>query len=124
MEFTQKQAIEIYRVVRKLEYQDMDGMTANTLFNLREAFEPRFKFQDEQEKKLIDKLLCSVDNTGAITFPNVEAQKEYIGKISEIDRIKVDIAISKTKIDISGIKISPHDIGILREVAEIVFNNP
>ena len=58
-------------------------------------------------------------------LPNANYSFEKFGTVRvKDDEIKVDIAISKTKIDISGIKISPHDVGILREVAEIVFNNP
>lgn len=120
MELTQKQAMDAYRVVRKLEKQDMNGVCAKILFDARKALEPQFQFQDEQECKQIDALGCDVSETGAIGFPDDEARNKYIEKMEEISQLEVDVALEKKRFDIRDIKICPEDIEALESIVEIV----
>lgn len=121
MKITQKQAIDLYRVVRKLEYQDNDGVTALYLFELRKKLEPRFLFQDEQEKKSIGELECAIDENGTIAFPSVEAKEKYIEKMDELGNLEFELEIDeKRPFNISGYKMSANDIGIISEILPVV----
>lgn len=120
MELTQKQAMDAYRVVRKLEKQDMNGVCAKILFDARKALEPQFQFQDEQEGKQIDILGCDISDNGIIEFPDDEARNKYIEKMEEISKLVVDVDFEKKRFDIRDIKICPEDIEALESIVEIV----
>lgn len=123
MKITQKQAIDLYRVVRKLECQDNDGATALYLFEVRKKLEPRFLFQDEQEKKAIGELECAIDENGIIAFPNTEAKEKYIEKLGELEKLEFELDIDeKRPFNISGYKMSANDIGVISEILPVVCN--
>ena len=120
MKITQKQAIAAYRAVRKLEYQDMPGREAMTLFKMRSALEPQFKFQDEQEHKFVETLNCEINDNGSIDFPDDETRGEFINKLNELAELEVEIEIEKTKFDVSNLKLSAMDIEALETIMDIV----
>lgn len=121
MELTQKQAIDAYRVVRKLEKQDMNGKAARTLFLARKALEPQMEFQDEQEHKAVDLLNCGINlTTGTIDFPSEEAREAYIKKMDEIAEMEVEIDWKKCAFDISELRLAPDDIEPLEFIVNIV----
>ena len=120
MKLTQKQAIDAYKVVRKLENQDMPGSAAMFFFMARKTLEKQFEFQNEQEQKELTKLGCSIDEKGIIKFPDDEAKLAYIQKMDEIAKIEVDVSLEKAQLDISGLRLSVKDIEALEYIAEIV----
>ena len=120
MKIKQKQAIDAYREVRKLETQDMDGSQAIMLFALREALEPQFRFQDEQEHKYSMMLNCPIRPDGTISFPDAETRRKYLDKIDELSEIEVELNWELKRFNINGIRISMNGIEALRSVLEVV----
>ena len=120
MKITQKQAIDAYKAVRKLEYQDMPGEKAMAMFRLRKALEPQYQFQDEQERKELESLGADISQTGDINFKDDESKQKYIEKIKEIEELEVDVDIAKETLDIHGMMISAKDIEALDPIVKIV----
>ena len=120
MKITQKQAMDAYKVVRKLEYQDMSGSDAKKLFDMRKLLEPQFQFQDEQEHKLIEQLGCKLSEIGEIAFPDVETQQKYLDKLNEIYALDINFANEKQSLDVSAMKLNPLDIAALEPIFNIV----
>lgn len=120
MKLTQKQAIDAYRVVRKLENQDMPSEYAMALFHARKALEPQFQFQNEQEQNMLRTLGCQVGDIGEIQFPSDEAREKYIAKMEEIGDLEVDIKLKKETIGVKGLVLSAKDLESLDFIAKIV----
>lgn len=120
MKLTQKQAIEAYTVIRKLEKQEMSGTYAMVLFKARKELEPHFQFQDEQEHKLIKQLGCVLKDSGEIEFPNAEARQKYVEKVNEIAEVEVELDLEKKEFDITDLHLSAKDIEALEIIADIV----
>jgi len=120
MKMTQKQAIEAYKVIRKLEYQDMPGATAMMIFRTRKALEPQFEFQDGEERKALESLGAKINDIGIIDFPDGDAQQKYIDKMEEIGEIEVEVNLKKQTIDITDLKLNAKDIEALETIMEIV----
>ena len=120
MKLTQKQAIEAYRSVRKLEEQDMPYRDARVLFEARKALEPQLQFQDEQERKLLDQLGCQISQNGAIMFSSEDAKAEYIRKITEIGEVEVEVDLEKKKFNPDALTMNARDIEALDLIFEIV----
>ena len=120
MKLTQKQAIDAYKAVRKLEYQDMPGEKAIVMFRLRKALEPQYQFQDEQERKALDAIGAEVNEFGGIEFKDPESKKEYVTKMKELEAIDVDVDLKEETLDIRGMTMSAKDIEALGTVIKIV----
>ena len=120
MNITQKQAIDAYKAVRKLEYQDMPGECAVVLFKLRRALEPQYEFQDEQEHKFVNTLDCSISGNGEIVFKDDESRNKYLEKVKELGELEVEVNIKKQKFSIKDLKLSPNDIAALEPIFDIV----
>lgn len=120
MKLTQKQAMEAYTTVRKLENQDMPGEKAMALFRARRALEPQYQFQDEQERKTLESLGCSIGDTGAIVFPDAESREKYILKLEELRALEVEVDLARQPFEIKGLTMNAKDIEALDEIMEIV----
>ena len=120
MKITQKQAIDAYRTIRKLSYQDTDGLTAMFLFDLREKLEPRFRFQDEQEQNCIKQLGCHIDASGVISFIDEESKQKYLDKMEEINKLEIDLDIIKKPLDISRLTLNCYDIENLKPIVDVI----
>lgn len=120
MKLTQKQAIDAYKAVRKLEQQEMDGRCAKVLFDARKALEPHFQFQNEQETKEVELLGAEIGDNGLIVFSDIESQKKYLEKMNEIEQLEIDVGIEKKPFPVDGMKISPESLAALDLIVEIV----
>lgn len=119
MTITQGQAINAFRVLCKLENQDMDGQYALAVFKAKKALEPQCQFQDMEERKYVKSLGCSVSDDGQIEFKDDVSKAEYIKKVNELAKLEIDVDIDKKKLDISGLKLSAMDIAVLESIMEI-----
>lgn len=120
MKIKQKQAIDAYKVLVKLEQQDMPGKFAMHCFKMKKKLEPQFQFQDEQEHRLIKQLGCTLKDSGEIEFPDDAAKEKYIKKIGEIADVEVSLDIEKKEFDITDLHLSAKDIEALEIIADIV----
>ena len=120
MKITQKQAIEAYKTVRKLEHQDMPGDKAMVMFRMRKALEPQYQFQDEQERKALETLEANIRQDGGIEFKDIESKNLYIQKLDEIGALEVEIQWEKEELEIHGLTLNAIDIAALEPIVEIV----
>ena len=120
MIITQKQAIEAYKAIRKIEKQDMPGGLAMLVFTTRKALEPQFQFQDEQEHKIVEQLGCRINDNGIIEFQNVEDQQKYLEKLNEIFELEVEVDLEKKIFPVRDIKMNVSDIEALEPIFNIV----
>lgn len=108
---TQKQVIDAYKALTKLNTQPLPMKTAYALHKLRRALQPAWDFQVEQEGALFDKLKPTPIGNGALQFKSPDELKTWNQTIDELNAMPSDIEFAPVTVTMDdAISITPDDI--------------
>ena len=105
--------IKAYKALIKLGQQDLPIKLAFDLFKIKQALQPQWDFQLDEEKKMTDSAQVNAD--GSITFDTPEAAEMFRQKLKDLSDIDVDLKITPARIPLSipGLTLSMDDIDAL-----------
>lgn len=105
--------IKAYKALTKLGQQDLPIKLAFDLFKIKQALQPQWDFQLDEEKKMTDSAQVNAD--GSITFETQEAAAAFRQRLKELSDIDVDLKVKPVHIPISipGLTLSMDDVDAL-----------
>ena len=109
----QFKVIKAYKALTKLGQQDLPIKLAFDLFKIKQALQPHWDFQVDEENKLA--VNAKVNADGSVTFDSPEAAEAFRQKLKELSDIDVDLKITPARIPLSipGLTLSMDDIDAL-----------
>ena len=105
--------IKAYKALTKLGQQDLPIRLAFDLFKIKQALQPQWDFQLDEENKLTASAKVNAD--GSVTFDTPEAAEMFRQKLKDLSDIDVDLKITPARIPLSipGLTLSSDDIDAL-----------
>jgi len=105
--------IKAYKALIKLGQQDLPIRLAFDLFKIKQALQPQWDFQVDEENKLAAG--AKVDADGTVTFNTPEDADAFRKKLSELNNIDVNLKVKPVRIPLSipGAVLSMNDIEAL-----------
>ena len=105
--------IKAYKALTKLGQQDLPIKLAFDLFKIKQALQPQWDFQLDEENKLTASAKVNAD--GSVTFDTPEAAEMFRQKLKDLSDIDVDLKITPARIPLSipGLTLSMDDIDAL-----------
>lgn len=105
--------IKAYKALTKLGQQDLPIRLAFDLFKIKQALQPQWDFQLDEENKLTASAKVNAD--GSVTFETQEAAAAFRQRLKELSDIDVDLKVKPVQIPISipGLTLSMDDIDAL-----------
>lgn len=109
----QSKIIKAYKALTKLGQQDLPIRLAFDLFKIKQALQPQWDFQLDEENKLTASAKVNAD--GSVTFDTPEAAEMFRQKLKDLSDIDVDLKITPARIPLSipGLTLSMDDIDAL-----------
>ena len=109
----QSAIIKAYKSLGKLGQQDLPIKLAFDLFKIKQALQPQWDFQLDEENKLTASAKVNAD--GSVTFDTPEAAEMFRQKLKDLSDIDVDLKITPARIPLSipGLTLSMDDIDAL-----------
>ena len=109
----QFKVIKAYKALTKLGQQDLPIKLAFDLFKIKQALQPQWDFQLDEENKLAANAKVNAD--GSVTFDSPETAEAFRQKLKELSDIDVDLKITPARIPLSipGLTLSMDDIDAL-----------
>ena len=109
----QFKVIKAYKALTKLGQQDLPIKLAFDLFKIKQALQPQWDFQLDEENKLAANAKVNAD--GSVTFDSPEAAEAFRQKLKELSDIDVDLKVKPVQIPISihGLTLSMDDVDAL-----------
>jgi len=108
----QSNCIKAYHAVLKLSQTAMPFSAAYKLFKLKQALQPQYIFQSEQEKLLLEQY-AKPEKNGTWNFNCEEDKIAFFAKLQEIGEMSVDINIDPQPLSLEGSTISIDDMEAL-----------
>lgn len=105
--------IKAYKALIKLSQQDLPIRLAFDLFKIKQALQPQWDFQLDEENKLTASAKVNAD--GSVTFDTPEAAETFKQKLKNLSDIDVDLKVTPAQIPLNtpGLKLSMEDIDAL-----------
>ena len=105
--------IKAYKALIKLGQQDLPIKLAFDLFKIKQALQPQWDFQVDEEAKLTTGTKVNAD--GSVTFESPEAAAAFRQRLKELSDIDVDMKIKPVQIPLStpGLTLSMDDVDAL-----------
>ena len=105
--------IKAYKALTKLGQQDLPIKLAFDLFKIKQALQPQWDFQVDEETKLTASAKINAD--GSVTFESPEAAAAFRQRLKELSDIDVDLKVKpvQTPISIPGLTLSMDDVDAL-----------
>lgn len=105
--------IKAYKALTKLGQQDLPIRLAFDLFKIKQALQPQWDFQLDEESKLTANAKVNAD--GSVTFDTPEAAEMFRQRLKDLSDIDVDMKITPARIPLSipGLTLSMDDIDAL-----------
>ena len=105
--------IKAYKALTKLGQQDLPIKLAFDLFKIKQALQPQWDFQLDEENKLTASAKVNAD--GSVTFDTPEAADMFRQKLKDLSDIDVDLKVKPVQIPLSipGLTLSMDDIDAL-----------
>jgi len=105
--------IKAYKALIKLGQQDLPIKLAFDLFKIKQALQPQWDFQLDEEKKLAASAKVNAD--GSVMFDTPEAAEKFEQKLKNLSDIDVDLKVTPAQIPLNtpGLKLSMEDIDAL-----------
>ena len=105
--------IKAYKALIKLGQQDLPIKLAFDLFKIKQALQPQWDFQVDEENKLTAS--AKVNHDGTVSFDSPEAADAFRQKLKDLSDIDVDLKITPARIPLSipGLTLSMDDIDAL-----------
>lgn len=105
--------IKAYKALTKLGQQDLPIRLAFDLFKIKQALQPQWDFQLDEENKLTASAKVNAD--GSVTFDTPEAAEMFRQKLKDLSDIDVDLKVTPVRIPLSipGLTLSMDDIDAL-----------
>ena len=105
--------IKAYKALIKLGQQDLPIKLAFDLFKIKQALQPQWDFQVDEEAKLTTGTKVNAD--GSVTFESPEAAAAFRQRLKELSDIDVDLKIKPVQIPLStpGLTLSMDDVDAL-----------
>ena len=109
----QSTVIKAYKALIKLGQQDLPIKLAFDLFKIKQALQPQWDFQVDEENKLAAN--AKINSDGSVTFDTPEAAEAFRKKLRELGDIDVDLNVKPVQIPLSipGLTLSMDDIDAL-----------
>lgn len=109
----QFKVIKAYKALTKLGQQDLPIKLAFDLFKIKQALQPQWDFQVDEENKLTTS--AKVNPDGTVSFDSPEAADAFRQKLKDLSDIDVDLKITPARIPLSipGLTLSMDDIDAL-----------
>lgn len=109
----QFKVIKAYKALTKLGQQDLPIKLAFDLFKIKQALQPQWDFQLDEENKLTASAKVNAD--GSVTFESQEAAAAFRQRLKELSDIDVDLKVKPVQIPISipGLTLSMDDVDAL-----------
>ena len=109
----QFKVIKAYKALTKLGQQDLPIKLAFDLFKIKQALQPQWDFQVDEENKLTTSAKFNPD--GTVSFDSPEAADAFRQKLKDLSDIDVDLKITPVRIPLSipGLTLSMDDIDAL-----------
>ena len=105
--------IKAYKALTKLGQQDLPIRLAFDLFKIKQALQPQWDFQLDEENKLTASAKVNAD--GSVTFDTPEAAEMFRQRLKDLSDIDVDLKVKPVQIPLSipGLTLSMDDIDAL-----------
>ena len=105
--------IKAYKALTKLGQQDLPIKLAFDLFKIKQALQPHWDFQVDEENKLA--VNAKVNADGSVTFDTPEAAEMFRQRLKDLSDIDVDLKVKPVQIPISipGLTLSMDDVDAL-----------
>ena len=105
--------IKAYKALTKLGQQDLPIKLAFDLFKIKQALQPQWDFQVDEETKLTASAKINAD--GSVTFESPEAAAAFRQRLKELSDIDVDLKVKPVQIPLSipGLTLSMDDVDAL-----------
>ena len=105
--------IKAYKALTKLGQQDLPIRLAFDLFKIKQALQPQWDFQLDEENKLTASAKVNAD--GSVTFDTPEAAEMFRQKLKDLSDIDVDLKVTPVRIPLSipGLTLSMDDVDAL-----------
>ena len=105
--------IKAYKALIKLGQQDLPIKLAFDLFKIKQALQPQWDFQVDEETKLTASAKINAD--GSVTFESPEAAAAFRQRLKELSDIDVDLKVKPVQIPLSipGLTLSMDDVDAL-----------
>ena len=105
--------IKAYKALTKLGQQDLPIKLAFDLFKIKQALQPQWDFQLDEENKLTASAKVNAD--GSVTFDTPEAAEMFRQRLKDLSDIDVDLKVKPVQIPLSipGLTLSMDDIDAL-----------
>ena len=109
----QFKVIKAYKALTKLGQQDLPIKLAFDLFKIKQALQPQWDFQLDEENKLTASAKVNAD--GSVTFDTPEAAEMFRQRLKDLSDIDVDLKVKPVQIPLSipGLTLSMDDIDAL-----------
>ncbi len=109
----QFKVIKAYKALTKLGQQDLPIKLAFDLFKIKQALQPQWDFQVDEETKLAAG--AKVSDDGSVTFESPEAAAAFRQRVNELGDIDVDLKVKPVQIPLSipGLTLSMDDVDAL-----------
>lgn len=108
---TQKQIIDAYKVLNKLNSQPMPIKTAYALHKLRRVLQPAWDFQVERENALLQKYKPELVENGVLQFKSPDDLREWNETMAEVNALPSDIDVTPVTVAMTDyMRLAPSDI--------------
>lgn len=96
METTQGKAVNAFMAITRLASSPMPSFAAYKLFKLKKLLRDAVEFQTEQEKKLVDEMGGTVnDSNGRVMFDDPEKYLEFSMRQKELQEMEYEVDSEK-----------------------------
>lgn len=114
----QNNIVKAYNIINTLYTKSMNVKTSLAFYKVRQALQPQYDFQLEQERNIIKETHPTQKENGNLKFENDELQKEFMNKLSELSNLDVDLEFDKVFIDDDTLSLSIEEIEVLSPFIE------
>lgn len=114
--------IKVYKALTKLGQQDLPIKLAFDLFKIKQALQPQWDFQVDEENKLSAGAIVKPD--GSVAFDSQEEADAFRQRLIELSSMEVDLKVKPVQVPISipGLKLSMEDIEALDGIVQFTTN--
>lgn len=115
--------IKVYKALTKLGQQDLPIKLAFDLFKIKQALQPQWDFQVDEENKLSAGAIVKPD--GSVAFDSQEEADAFRQRLIELSSMEVDLKVKPVQVPISipGLKLSMEDIEALDGIVQFTKIN-
>lgn len=119
----QYQANKAYGALNKIANQQLPVRDSYNIYMLLKSLEPVYRFELEQERRLVQKYGGEVGSNGSVRIPDRDDANRFKEEIEELNNLEIDLDIKPVVINcdaLNDLRISPYDVSCLEGFVDFV----